>query len=75
MTTLLKVLRFLGPISLFFSLFVGLPSYLLSLYSGQEDSVLGSIVFWGCIYSLVIFFKLRRSKFNYTREMGSLLLL
>ena len=70
MTTLLKVLRFLGPISLFFSLFVGLPSYLLSLYGGQEDSVLGSIVFWGCIYSLVIFFTLRRSKFNYTPRDG-----
>ncbi|GIR11133.1 MAG: hypothetical protein CM15mP22_5530 [Gammaproteobacteria bacterium] len=38
MTTLLKVLRFLGPIFLFFSMLVVLPSYMISYFDDIADN-------------------------------------
>ena len=75
MTTLLKVLRFLGPIFLFFSLLVALPSYLISYFNQSADEVMGLILLLGVGYSGVILFTLRSKKFIYTPRDGFLITL
>ena len=73
MTTLLKVLRFLGPIFLFFSMLVVLPSYLISYFDDIADNGLLIILLLSIFYSLVIRFTLRKQKFIYTPRDGFLI--
>ena len=70
MTTLLKVLRFLGPIFLFFSFFVVLPSLVIALLNGEQSNALNLLFFSGFAYSILIFFTLRQKKFNYSPRDG-----
>ena len=73
MTTLLKVLRFLGPIFLFFSMLVVLPSYMISYFDDIADNGLLIILLLSIFYSLVIRFTLRKQKFIYTPRDGFLI--
>ena len=73
MTTLLKVLRFLGPIFLFFSMLVVLPSYMISYFYDIADNGLLIILLLSIFYSLVIRFTLRKQKFIYTPRDGFLI--
>ncbi len=73
MITLLKVLRFLGPIFLFFSTLVVLPSLIMSYFENITDSGLIIILLLSILYSLIVRFTLRKRKFIYTPRDGFLI--
>ena len=73
MTTLLKVLRFLGPIFLYFSLCWSFCPLMISYFDNIADNGLLIILILSIFYSLVIRLTLRKQKFIYTPRDGFLI--